>query len=266
MRDQVYFIVLASKFMKFEIHMMKSGGNHEMKIAKFLKPLGIDISLMPYHYAIGAQKLAPLDYSAYNMIAQVPEPILPKSFFLSVFSINLWISILIMILLIIATLILHHKMFKLNAKTMINTIMDTFGLTSSNNNNIIYKTGTFSLNLTKLISSILCFFIAVCFSAFLIAEILTVKTKFPFHDLNDFWNQHEYSICSATYDASIKYLKILDPENRQFNNKYCKSYVEKNLELLDIICNPEYEKAVFLTAIASTVYERHGNRLVLFSL
>lgn len=223
LNEQMQFLNLASMALEFQ---------YEFKMVNFLKlpswslyhfeRLGVDIILYPTKYSTAGNKLAPINVISYDIFTRMTEPHVSNTYFLSTFSLNLWISVFLIISLSILVLIAHHKVYKLSGSVMINTIMMTFGMIpSSDALNLPCKV---SLNLTKIVISILCFVIGISMSAFLVAELTTTESKYPFKDLNDFWQQSHYGICSFPQDLAFKFLLNLDPNQHLLNNKNCDHY------------------------------------------
>lgn len=203
---------------------------------------------MTYSYSTTSRTLAPVITGSYDIFMIMPEPTISKFYFLSVFSNNLWICITMGIGLAILILIIHHKMFKIGASTIVNSVMDTLGITSSKE--LLILPSKCSLNIIKVITSILCFFVGISLSAFLIAELATIKNKFPFTDLDTFWKQNQYAMCIPPDDISYDRLLHHDPDGRLLNSKACEKFVEKiyqkNVPIPEIFCEIK-PPAVFVT-------------------
>lgn len=144
-------------------------------------------------------------------------------------------------------------MNKLNSTTIIESILNTFGVAPSNENSDIPSQR--SLNLMNTVTSVFCFFIAAAFSSFLIAELLTVSFKFPFTGLNDIWLQNEYGLCVFPGDYAHIFL---EREHPVFNNEKCfKLLNELHYENFENLCNSPY--AVFITTLTKLYNDK--NRL-----
>lgn len=237
MNDQIDFLKVASTMMNFHCKFIQLP--KIKSLFNSLHHLGIDILLLPVGYATKDNNLAPLDSTSYDIITRMPEPYVPKTYFLTVFNINLWICFILVIGLVTLMLIVHHKLYKLGATATIGSIMLTLGMTSSTDDlNIPCK---LSVNLINFVTSIICFFIGTCMSAFLCAELITTKSLFPFKDLNSFWNQNQYGICASTQDVSFMFLLIFDPDKRLLNNENCDHYEvnfnKPDYNVIDKICD-----------------------------
>lgn len=211
---------------------------------RFLHTLGVDISFGPFPY-ITRHELAPIKYKYFDMFLKAPQPEIQSTFFLTVFSFEMWISIIFILILISLWMVFHHRINKLNTNATIDSIMQSFGVSSSSA--VILKIPSLiSLNFAKCLSAIFCFMVAASASAVLISELLTIKIKLPFTGLDDFWNQNDYALCILPSDHAFSFTKYKYGRGRLLNNEKCHKLIY-NIEetAYDNICVSP--KAVFLS-------------------
>lgn len=217
------FFMMAINFLNFNLTLY-NGRRNWLYHPHLLHKINVDISFGPF-LLLSRQQLSPITYGFYDMFVCKPQPQLPSTYFLDVFSPKLWMSVCFIILIIILWLIVYNKLNKHKTSNLVDSIFKTFGVASSAYTIPSLK----SLNLLNAVTSIFCFSIAAGQSAFLVAELLTVKYKFPFSDLNDIWNQSEYSVCALRNDFAYFFVSSKNKKaDSLLNNEKCHALIGPN--------------------------------------
>lgn len=217
--------------------------NHALTKPHNLHQSHFDVLICPSKYVTHANELAPMTQFSYDLYVNAPEPELSSTYFLDVFSNNLWMCIGSIWIVIILLLILYHRLNRMSLNLFLSSVMDTFGVSSTND--LFRVSGTISLNMTKFYASAFCFFVASSLSAFLISELSTIRQKYPFTGLSDFWNQNEFPICIYEKNDAYHQLLYIDPEKRLLNSRDCHLIFEDmTVPLIHGICKTK--RAVYL--------------------
>lgn len=230
------FIILAQTSLKFNWKLARFYSNERVAMhVERLHELGIDITLGPFAI-LSRHQLSPIISRSYDMFVREPSPTLPSTYFLSVFSIELWICIISTIAIIVTWLAIHHKLNKLTFSNIFDSILNTFGVAPSNE--IFNIPSQKSLNLVNTVTSIFCFFIATGLSAFLISELLTISYKFPFTGMDDFLNQNEYALCIPNDEYVYNFIPSKFYGHKLFNGEKCGDIPYRNtITVREKLCN-----------------------------
>lgn len=185
---------------------------------EFLHKMNIDISVGPF-LLTSQNQLCPIKFEYYDMFMREPNPQLMSTYFLKVYAIELWLCVVAMLIVITGWILVHHKLNKLKISCAIESIFNTFGI--STKSEPLKISSVLSINTFNTVASIFCFFIAASFSAFLISKLSSKDYKIPFTGLENFWNQNNYGLCIWKFDYVHFFVMDRDPERRLLNNKLC---------------------------------------------
>lgn len=135
-------------------------------------------------------------------------------YFLLVFNLNFWISIIFILIFTLIFLYLHSKFIQ-----KINFIDKFFYITTLTGDEM--QINSFSLKMCVIIFSIFTIIISGIFSGFLSAEIAIAKSSLPFKTLSEMADQSKYIICNGRNDASLGLLKRNTKFAQIINTKQC---------------------------------------------
>lgn len=177
--------------------------------------------------------LPPIYSSGFDLFAPYPEPNLKSTYFLSVFDIKLWISIIVALFLMILCLCVFGKYYKMTLTSSISTIFDMFQI--SNENKIDVPSPSFKI--LNFVIGIFLFMTAASFSAILITSLTKLEYHFPFTGIDDIWNQREYAFCVHPLESSYNNFLNKNKSGLVLNAGLCDTYFKSNESKLDVICS-----------------------------
>lgn len=241
---QVDFLNTTSRYLQFD-YSLRCIANHNKLLVELAKTrIYNKTDLVLFATSWTQQRfdtLPPLFAENFNLFFQKPQMIVSPTYFLSVFSPLMWLSIVMIILIASFFLTIHNRVLikfgKINIFDAILHINDIVKHPSIDESTISYK-----LIATSYALLVLC--VAGGFSAFLMSELSISNFFLPFSTLDDMKNQLDYNVCAGVYTKEYIYMK-----QNQFGNilntEKCRDVIENDFAetsemSVGIICKDPY--------------------------
>lgn len=233
---------LASKIMNFSVDYKPVPNDLIGKLHNpyFVQQYKYDVILNAKQYELKSNSLAPIVKVYFDIIYKSPDQKLNSTYFMHVFTTNLWLTMVFCLISILVLLLIHHKLHKLSINTWINSTLNAFGIAVSSKPILLFSELCF--NLINFVAAILCFFIGISFQTFLVSELTFNRTTTPFNGLHNFWNQSQYSLCCTEESVPFVSLNQYDLHHRILNNKNCDKFLSKtwSQSLVHMICDSNH--------------------------
>lgn len=183
----------------------------------------------------------PLTRSKYSIYTATPDPNIPSLYFYEIFDDKIWISVIATLFLILAFLKFYLIMDHSKRLSYFESFNFLIGASSKRTKQSVKP----SFRLCQISFAILQFIIAATFSSFLIAQLSIYTDSLPFKNLNEIFQQNDYSLCVIPYEYAYSRLNQEQKENPILNRFDClDNFQYPNQTSRQLIC--EHKKGAYI--------------------